>query len=324
MAKKARKPVVDLAVYVVVRMAVCVLTAVPLKITLGFAHLLAWFAYTVDKRHREVARDNLRHAFPERCADPVECDRLVKACYLHFCTVLMEIVCFPRRITLRNWRRYVDDRGIGKISKELVSPRGVLMVTCHFGNWEVAGYITGLTGFRTYAIARVLDNPYLDQFLKRFRQKTGQTILAKTGDFELIDSVLKNHGALATLGDQDAGPKGLFVDFFNRPASTHKAVALMAIQYDVPMVVLASPRVGTPMKFALVVADVIDPREYQGSRVDAVRQITERFTQAFERMIRDYPEQYFWLHRRWKHKPPEKKKSLKTTDSAISDKSPPQ
>jgi KDO2-lipid IV(A) lauroyltransferase len=96
----------------------------------------------------------------------------------------------------------------------------------------------------------------------------------------------------------------MFVDFFNRPASTHKAVALLALQHDALMVVLGIPRVGTPMQFCLEVEDLIDPRDYAGERGRAVRAMTERFTRALERLARRHPEQYFWLHRRWKHQPP--------------------
>jgi KDO2-lipid IV(A) lauroyltransferase len=167
----------------------------------------------------------------------------------------------------------------------------------------MAGYVTGVVGLRTYAIARILDNPYLHRFLLKFRQKTGQTILSKTGDFDRITAVLESGGVIATLGDQDAGAKGLFVDFFNRPASTHKAVALLSLQYDAPMVILGVPRIGWPMKFRWEIEEVIDPRSYAGRRASAVKAITVRFTLAMERLIRRHPEQYFWLHRRWKNQP---------------------
>jgi KDO2-lipid IV(A) lauroyltransferase len=197
----------------------------------------------------------------------------------------------------------------------LFSNRPALLATAHFGNWEASGYMIGLTGLKTYAIARVLDNPYLERFLKRLRQGTGQTLVAKKDDFDRLTGVLRAGGKLATLADQDAGPRGLFVDFFGRPASTHKAVALMALEYDAPLVVFGVPRTPPPpgvpgavegMFFTQVTEDVIDPREYAG-RPDAVRAITERYTAALERLIRRHPEQYFWLHRRWKTRPAARK-----------------
>lgn len=303
---RSRKPLVDLAVYAAVRAVVCVLQALPLAVALGFGRCLALIAYRINKRHREVARDNLRHAFPELCGDPVECDRLVRACYTHFCTMAVELAIISRRMHLHNWRSFGTPRHFERIVVPVIGDRPVLLVTAHYGNWEVAGYVTGVVGITSYAIARDLDNPYLDRFLRKFRQKTGQTILSKTGDYDKITAVLNGAGIVATVGDQDAGPKGLFVDFFGRPASTHKAVALLALEHDALMVVLGVPRVGTPMKFSLDIEEVIDPRDHAG-RPDAIKTITEQFTRAFERLVRRHPEQYFWLHRRWKHQPPARK-----------------
>jgi KDO2-lipid IV(A) lauroyltransferase len=175
-------------------------------------------------------------------------------------------------------------------------------VTGHCGHWEIAGYALGFTGFSTYAIARPIDNPYLDRFLRRFRERTGQRVLAKKGDYDLLRELLAAGAAVGTLGDQDAGQRGLFVDFFGRPASTHKAIALLSLEYRVPLVVVGTPRIGEPLHYEVIVEDLILPEEYDGRR-DAVPAITQRFTTALERLIRRHPEQYFWLHRRWKHQP---------------------
>jgi KDO2-lipid IV(A) lauroyltransferase len=111
---------------------------------------------------------------------------------------------------------------------------------------------------------------------------------------------------VATLGDQDAGQRGLFVDFFGRPASTHKAVALLALEHRVPMLVIGVRKVAEPMRYQIVVEDHILPEEYD-DRPDAIKVLTQRFTAALERVVRAAPEQYFWLHRRWKHQPVAKK-----------------
>lgn len=290
---KARKPMLDYVVYLAVRVAVCVLQALPLRAAFAFAEALAWLAYHVDKRHRNVAAENLRHAFPDRDPDP-----LVRACYRHFAGVAVEIALLPRKLHVENWRKYVTLIHPERIVPALIRPRPLLIVTAHFGNWEVAGFGLGALGFRTHAIARVLDNPHLEQFLKSFRQKTGQTIIAKKDDFDRLADVMRNGGKVATLGDQDAGPRGVFVEFFGRPASAHKAVALMAIEFDALLVVTGTPRVGS-MQYEVIAEEVIDPRDY-AHRSDAVKAITQRYHAALERLIRQHPEQYFWLHRRWK------------------------
>jgi Kdo2-lipid IVA lauroyltransferase/acyltransferase len=182
----------------------------------------------------------------------------------------------------------------------MMSGRPMLFVTGHFGNWELAGYAMGLLGFRIHAIARPLDNPYLDAFLRSFRERTGQRLLAKHGDFERMDQLLREGGMLATLADQDAGQRGLFVDFFGRPASTHKAVALMALENNVVMIVAGMPRLAG--QYHIWPIDIIDPAEYDRTP-DAIRAITQRFTTGLETLIRHAPEQYFWVHRRWKHQP---------------------
>jgi len=304
-----RKSTKDWLIYLAVRSVVCLVQAVPERIAFGFAELLARLAYRVDRRHRNVAMENLQHAFPTYTV--AERERLVRGCYRHFSALIIEIALLPRKLQLGNWRRYADLRGGEQIVPALLARRPTLIVCGHFGNWELAGYALGLFGFKTYAIARVLDNPHLERFLKVFRQRTGQTIIAKKDDFDRLTDVMQAGGKVATLADQDAGPRGVFVNFFGRPASAHKAVALMAIEFDALMLVTGTPRIGPielgRMQYAIECEDVIDPRDY-ANRSDAIQAITQRYHEALERLIRRHPEQYFWLHRRWKTPAPQRKK----------------
>jgi KDO2-lipid IV(A) lauroyltransferase len=313
MAKKPRSPVADLGVYLAVRLLVCVLQAVPVVAAFGLADLLAGLAYRLDKRHRRVAAENLGHAFPRWSTAAI--DLTVRGCYRHFCRLLVELVLLPRKLRPGNWRLYIEEpAGNGPAMRALLSDRPLLMVAGHFGNWEMGGYALGVFGFRTHAIARALDNPHLDRFLKRFRQATGQSLIAKKDDFARLSAILAGGGKVAVLADQDAGPRGVFVNFFGRPASTHKAIALMAIEFNAPVLVLGVPRTRpVPVRdgewrpaYRVVCADLIDPAEFAG-RPGAVAAITQRYTVAVERMVREFPEQYFWLHRRWKTQPAARK-----------------
>jgi KDO2-lipid IV(A) lauroyltransferase len=303
---KSRSRTADFAVYLVVRVVVCILQALSFRAACKVANGLAWLIYKVDRRHRLVAAENLRHAFG--LGDEAERDWLVRAVYRHFCTMLMEIIHLPRMLHPHNWKRHLKILDHHPMVDLLLSGRPVLIVSGHFGNWELGGCVLALFGFRTHAIARPLDNPYVDAFLRRFREHTGQKVLHKHGDFDEMQKVLAGKGTMLTLGDQDAGQKGQFVDFFGRPASTHKAVALLALEYNVPMIVMTSTRSqsGEDWRYEVRAGDIILPEEYAG-RSDAVPAITRRFTSALERLIRHAPEQYFWLHRRWKHQPPKRK-----------------
>jgi KDO2-lipid IV(A) lauroyltransferase len=302
---RRRSAALDYAVYLLIRLVVCVLQALSLPAARRFAAALAWLAYRLDRRHRQVACDNLRQAFPGRYPD-TELERAVQEVYRHFCTVLIEIVHLPRKLHVNNWRNHMRIRNGRALVDCLLSGRPVLLMTGHFGNWEMAGYLLGLLGFTTHAIARPLDNPHLDGFLRRFRERTGQKLLAKHGDFEQMQRLLESGGVLATLADQDAGQRGVFVDYFGKPASTHKAVALLALEHRVSLVVTGAYKIGQPMNYEIATEEVILPEDY-ASQPDAVRAITQRFTAALERLVRRAPEQYFWLHRRWKHQPQARK-----------------
>lgn len=312
MSQKRRSKAADYSIYLAVRMLVCVLQALPRKLAYAFGHSLAWLAYRINRRHRLVAAENLRHAFPDKPEG--EIDRIVRGCYRHFCTMLVEIVQLPRTMTIENYRDRASLKNMHAGIRGLIGhDRPMMLVLGHYGNWELAGYALGAFGFKTFAIARVLDNPYLEQFLKRFRQKTGQTIIAKNDDFERLQNALRAGATVATLADQDAGPRGVFVDFFGRQASAHKAVALMAMEFDALMIVTGTPRIGN--RYELLGEDVIDPRDY-ANRGDAVKAITQRYHNALERLIRRHPEQYFWLHRRWKSRPAEKKGKIQLANAA--------
>ena len=308
MARKRRNSTHDYAVFLAVRLVVCFVQALPPGVALKIGEFLGWVAYKVDRRHRAVAAENLGFAFPD--ADSADIDRMVRATYRHILLSVVEMMIIPRKMHLNNWRRYASMNPAANMIGPTLAARTNLMVTGHFGNWEVAGRMIGIFGYKTFAIARVLDNPYLERFVKHFRQGTGQTLIAKKDDFERLTDVLGKHAKVAILADQDAGSRGVFVNFFGRPASANKGVALMAMEFDAILTVIGLARTAEPMYFAMYCEDVIDPRDY-ASRPDAVKAITERYTSALERIIRRHPEQYFWLHRRWKSQPVKREKKVK-------------
>ena len=317
---KPRNRAADFAVYLAIRAVVCVIQMVPPPVAFWLADQIAWLLYRFVPSRRRVALDNLACAFPELAGQPDRAHATVQAMYRHFVRAVVEALILGRKLHLTNWRAFLDlYPAVGLPAVILNRDRAALLVTGHFGNWELFGHVTGAMGFHSYAIARVLDNPYLERYTRRLRQSTGQTLIAKKDDFDRLTQVMQAKAKVGTLADQDAGPRGVFVDFFGRPASTHKAVALMAIEFDAVMVVFGVPRVdrrlhpaAPPMAgletlyYAVEVEDIIDPRDYAGDP-NAVKAITQRYTAALESLIRRHPEQYFWLHRRWKHQPAARK-----------------
>jgi KDO2-lipid IV(A) lauroyltransferase len=245
--------------------------------------------------------DNLAHSFGDHF-DDAERDAIVRGVYRHFCRMLMEMLHIPRKLHPTTWRDRIELSGHEQVIDRLLRGGPVIMLTGHFGNWEMAGYLFGVFGFPPNSVARELDNPYLDRFLRSFRERTGQKMIPKNGGYDQMLEVLRNGGVLSMLADQDAGPRGLFVDFFGRPASTHKAIALLALEYQAPILVGFARRIGPGFRYEVGTEEFIHPSELSGDSSD-VKLITQRFTHALERIIRRDPDQYLWLHRRWKHQP---------------------
>src|SRR5260370_30827697 len=111
----------------------------------------------------------------------------------------MEIIQLPRRLHIINWKRHMTLIGGRELLGTLLSGRPAMLVTGHLGNWEMSGFALGLFGFKSYAVARPIDNPYLDKFLCDFRERTGQKVLAQKGDFEQMQEVLARAGTIAPL-----------------------------------------------------------------------------------------------------------------------------
>lgn len=298
---KRRSRALDLLVYFIVRLIVCIMQALSIEQAYAFARLLAAFMYRVDKRHRASGLENLHKSFGDRYTE-AERHRLIRGVYEHFCMMVMEMLNIPRKLHPTTWRRYIRLVGHEQVLDRLLAGGPVVMLSGHFGNWEMAGYLFGVFGFPPYSVARVLDNPYLDKFVREFRERTGQRMIPKSGGYEQMLEVLGKGGVLSFLGDQDAGQRGMYVDFFGRPASTHKAIALLAIEHQAPIVVGYARRIGPGFHYEVGCPLMIDPATLPGTADDA-RELTQRYTKALEEVIRQSPEQYLWLHRRWKHQP---------------------
>lgn len=303
-SKQRKHSIGNWLAYFGARLALCVVQALPIETCQTIAQWLARLSWHVLKVRRDVVEENLRHAFPELSEG--QRSRLALAMWEHLVLMLCEIAHVPRKLHDTNWHQYVHGSraDLSAFLERLLDPRPLVAVSGHFGNFEVAGVITGLMGFPSFAVARPLDNPLLDRFVNQFRQRTGQYIISKRGSAAQIDAVLQQGGTLLLLGDQAAGPKGCWVDFFHRPASCHKAVALFSLVNRAPMLLSYCRRLGRPLHFELGITAVFDPLV---DETPGVKELTQWYSSHLERMIRLDPGQYWWLHRRWKARPPRRR-----------------
>ncbi len=314
MARKS-SPRFDYPVYLVIRSLVCLSHAVPPAVAFWLSDRIAWLLYRFVPSRRRVALENLTASFPELTDDPARAEELVRRMYRHFIRAVFESVLLTRKLHLPNWRSFIDLYPATDLPTNLFSPRSVLIVTGHFGNWEMAGYLMGRLGFKSYAIARVLDNPHLERLRVAAPAGDGPDHHPKTRRLRPSDA-----GAVPRRQGVDAGRPGCRAPRrlrrLLRPTGQHaqgdradgdgvrrgdcrdrRAAGAPSRPSN------AAPMPGMEATFyAVEVEETIDPRDF-ADRPDAVKAITQRYTSALERLIRRHPEQYFWLHRRWKHQP---------------------
>lgn len=294
-----------LAEYLAVRAALSLVQAFSLETCAAATTWLAWLAGDVLKIRSRVVEENLSIAFPQKT--PLERGQIARQMWRHLLLMVCEIAHLQRKIHETNWRRYVTlpNRREWILAVSRAGPK--VCVTGHFGNFEALGHVSNFWGFRTYTVARTLDNPYLDRLMARFRQSMGQRILPKSDSAGQADEVLQTGGILALLGDQHAGRKGCMVDFLGRPASCHKALALFALLNRAPLIVTTCTRGDRPLQFIMQMEALAEPatdRETYGS----VEGLTQWYNDVLSGCIRELPGQYWWLHDRWKEIPAAKRR----------------
>jgi Kdo2-lipid IVA lauroyltransferase/acyltransferase len=292
--------------YVLFRALLCVAGALSPESCDRIAGGLAGLMFDVIRFRRRVVLENLRHAYPEL----TEGERVAMArrMWRHLLLFAAETVHLPRKIHLATWRRYLRLDKADEFTRIMLGERPLVMATGHYGNFELAGLILGMFGYTTHAIARPMDNPYLDAYMTRSRARNGIRILSKSGDHERISQILASGGIVSFLADQYAGSKGCWVDFFGRPASAHKAVALFALEADALLLVGHCRRIGPPLHYEMTMDGLADPRT-AAHHVGGIRELTQWFTSRIESGIRLAPDQYWWVHRRWKDNRPARRRA---------------
>ena len=291
----------DYGVYLLVRCAAMILQMFPVDENLKTARVVGRIWHRLIPRHRERAREHLRLAYGDKLT-AVEVDRLALCSMQQMVMMAVEALFTPRLINEWTWPKYARLNGIGDALELLLDKRGVIMLTGHYGNWELLGFTLTALGFPMVAVMRPLDNPYLNEWLLDVRAKRGLQLLYKKGATQSADDILSSGGTLSFIADQNAGRKGAFVDYFGVKASTYKSIALLAIQHDVPIIVGYARRLSPRFQYELGCQRIIRPEEWKG-RDDEVYWITQEYTRALEEVVRQAPEQYLWMHRRWKSRP---------------------
>lgn len=311
-ADRRRGTWLDWLAYLTLRCVFCWIQSISLENCDRLCRLLANMVSDGTSLRRKTIDDNLELVYGQLA--PKHRRLLRRKMWHHLFLMVCEIAHAPRKIHRTNWREHFYMPHKQEIFQAMTDGRATVLVTGHYGNFEVAGHTTGLFGVPPASIARPLDNPYLDEFFNEFRSATGQQILPKEGSSTAVQKLLENNGLLAILADQHAGGKGCWVDFFGHPTSCHKALALFVLSAKAPMVVNYTRRLDRPLRFEMGATGIADPALLDSPSppeyLDSVQSLTAWYNARLEDAIRLSPEQYWWLHRRWREVPPAQLKRL--------------
>jgi KDO2-lipid IV(A) lauroyltransferase len=253
----------------------------------------------IDRRHLRIAEENLRRSFPEWDEARVRATAL--GVYAHFAAVLLEILWMEGR-PVEELLALAQVEGLEHMKAALARGRGVVSPIAHLGNWELQGVATAPLIGPSAVIARALDNPALDRRLVRFRASTGNLVIYKQKALAQVLRSLREGRVVAVMLDQNVqAGDGIFVSFFGRPACTTTVAAALAIKTGAPIVPAHCVR-GSDGRYRMAYGPPVEWTS-SGRRDEDIRALTQQITTVIEGWVRETPEQWLWLHRRWKTQP---------------------
>lgn len=297
--RPARVRLVHRLEYGVWRLITLLLGSLSRRWAIRLADALGWLAYAVLRLRRREVEKNLEIAFGSR-KTPQELRQIALRTYQNNLLTFFEFVqphlLGPLRggnfEPIEGYEHYAACKGAPAIS-----------LLAHFGNWEAVSQYALHEGVRFVAFVKLLHNPLIDREVTAIRRSMGVDILPVTASIKRAVDAVREGKWLAVLGDQDARRRGIFVDFFGRPASTYEGAALFSWKLNMPILPMFCVREDGPLrKLRLHVMAPILP-DPNAERDAEVRRLTEAHVRALEQMIERFPDNYFWFHRRWKTKP---------------------
>jgi Kdo2-lipid IVA lauroyltransferase/acyltransferase len=271
------------------------LAHLPCRLGLWIGRRLGDLAWALLARRRAIALDNLRLALGAERSD-AELRRIGRRSFQHLGMNLVEMCVFmfrPSDVFLRR----VEIDGLEHLKDAAVQGRGVLLLTAHLGNWELLAATQPLTGLPLSVVLRPLDQPKLDRVMGRLRRRTGAELISKRRALPDVLAALRRGHMVGILLDQNATrAEGIFAPFFGTPASTSRGLAVIALRTEAPVVPVFIRRLERGRHLV----------EFKSAVPPTARDVaafTTSFNEAIEAAIRRAPEQWFWLHKRWKTRP---------------------
>jgi len=296
------KNFVHLVSYLVLRFIGVILLTLPLGFSYGLARVIGNFAYHVLGYRRQVVMQNLHIALGRERSE-AELAHIAAESYQQIAMSFLELLLASK--LKHQIQHMLKPEQKALFTSLLKQENGLVLVSGHLGSWELQGAACAAAMPNPITVAAAQQsNPYIDRFITHCRTELGMQMAGTKEAMKLLLKALKNREAIGLVADQNAGRDAVFVDFFGKSAATPPGPAQLALKYKAPLVVLVAIRLGTG-KF-ITLAQQVEIKED-----DTVESLTQRHVTILEGFIRRYPEQYMWLHRRWKTRPPGEIEDLK-------------
>lgn len=285
----------------IVRASATVLGRLPERPALGLGRRLGDIAWLALPRRRRLALANLARAFPG--ASAAERRRLCRASFRHLGAMVVELARLLAR-PLDDTLARIAFEGREHLDAAMGASGRVLLLTAHLGNWEMLSAAHRLMPYALSVVVRPLDVPALDALTAALRRKTGVELIDKRGASRSVLEALRGGRMVGILMDQNATRReAVFVPFFGCPASTSRGLALLALRTGAPVVPVFARR--EPDGRHRVVFEPALPRPATNDPELAVVELTAQCNEAIERAVRRAPEQWLWIHDRWRTRPPD-------------------
>jgi KDO2-lipid IV(A) lauroyltransferase len=263
---------------------------------ISFAQLI----YFLHFRLRQVGMRNLALAFPEKTSS--ERARILRGEFTSLGRQLAEVCHFPK-YTLANVNQVIVYDGVENYERAYARGKGVLFLTAHFGGWELSAFFHSMHGHWMHVVMRPMDNVYLDRLIRKYRTMHGNTAVDKDDFIRGLLAAMKKGEVVGILMDTNmTPPQGIFVDFFGTPACTASGLARIALRTDAAVVPTFTIWDPVLRKYRLRFDPAVELIRTGDNEAD-IGANTQRFTKIIEDYVRHYPDQWLWVHRRWKTRP---------------------
>jgi KDO2-lipid IV(A) lauroyltransferase len=262
-----------------------------------FGSIFGALIFSVFGILKKLVLDNLRHAFPEKSEK--EISEIAIGSYRNLFTAYFEIF-YLDKLTADQIKKYISFPKIEKFRSYLRSGKGLIILTGHYGNWELCAFsIPVLVPEKYTIVVQKQRNPFVNDFMSSMRSRFGTKLVVMERALRESLRALSNNETVALIADQSGPESGIYADFFGRPASTHQGPVVFQLRSGAPMIMLILIREGLE-KFRIELEEV-DTTNLVGTEEEKMRELTQRHVNVLEKYIRLHPEQWLWMHKRWKH-----------------------